>query len=154
MLNRVSKLVLVGISVLGFFGVMASSAHAESGKRICAVLGAPADANGQAVKDPQGNPLFVVGVLNERAKNEDNKICEKKIIPEMKNGLKGKGLVLFEVDSKPCEDVGRAFRSSNYNEKAGKHYPDICEAMSKGDTYIAQRTFDDKKIPTFSLQKK
>lgn len=169
MLKRLIDVTVVSLSVLstGFLMFSPITAQAQSGYRICATLGAQDDGQGKAQLDKDGNPIYVVGLISKRNKNEPDSYCRNQLRPKFHDALKGKGLILNDWASGECNDIGNKWKSTNWNSRADNiqgvsynnsgdrmQYPDICKHMGTNDTILIQRKADQAGNPILSLEKK
>jgi hypothetical protein len=154
MFTKIFKSVAIAASAFAILSVVSTPAEAQKGRRACGVVG-------------EVGGVAVMGILQDRNKDENGRICNK-IIDEMEKELRGKPetakMTLKRIHKDSCESVGERFKAANYNEKAKKDekanppvygdYPDICDLMKAEETYIVSRAPNDKNVPIFSIQRK
>jgi hypothetical protein len=154
MFTKLFKSVAIAASAFAVLSVVSTPAEAQKGRRACGVVG-------------EVGGVAVMGVLQDRNKNENGRICNK-IIDEMEKELRGKpetaSMTLVRIHKDTCESVGERFKAANYYKDLKKNdkkdppdyqsFPDICDLMEAEKTYIVSRAPNDKKIPIFSIKRK
>lgn len=166
-----AKKIAIATTLVGA-GLISSSVFAQPGSRMCAAMAHMAGPNGQVVVDQTGMPALTIGLMNERAKSENNDICEKKILPELVKALpkvidginaklKQEGsniqldvtkMVITRANSWTSEKVGEYFNSVEFS-KGKNNYPDIADNMKRGDTYMVAKIPGKDRLPHFMLSK-
>lgn len=170
-MNIATKKIVLGMSLVGT-GLISGTASAQPGSRMCAAMAHMTGPTGQVILDATGMPALTIALMNERAKAENNNICEHKILPELvkalpkvvdqinanlqKQGSKIQldinKMVITRANSWASEKVGEYFNSVEFT-KGKNNYPDIADNMKRGDTYMVAKIPGADKLPHFMIAK-
>ncbi len=170
-MNIATKKIVLCMSLVGA-SLISATAFAQPGSRMCAAMAHMTGPTGQVVLDKTNMPAVTIALMNERAKSENNDICEKRILPELVKALpkvineinaklKQQGsnvqldiskMVITRANSWTSEKVGEYFNSVEFT-KGKNNYPDIADNMKRGDTYMVAKIPGADKLPHFMLAK-
>jgi apolipoprotein N-acyltransferase len=170
-MNIATKKIVLAMSLVGA-SLISATASAQPGSRMCAAMAHMTGPTGQVVLDATGMPALTIALMNERAKAENNDICEHRILPELVKALPKvvneintkmaqqgskiqldiNKMVITRANSWTSEKVGEYFNSVEFS-KGKNNYPDIADNLKRGDTYMVAKVPGADKMPHFMLAK-